>query len=552
MTDVDQAGRAEHFEQRANAAPISHLLRMEGVNLDAFLLDTQDLSTIRGGSLLILEAVDAVRDHLLRELGKARFEVISTGASIGLFGLALTDSGPAPTALRDQVAKLLQTVQPYAHATFVVDIERLGDGGVSAELAFQAAEARVLARNRFAQYRAATVAIPAVAIRAREAVGILESPCSEDGLRPRGEKSKWSMATQRRKTHGREQKQALYAARSHVDGKPDLVIERSFASDFEEIAAASAPMGNLSNKLAIFYVDGNDFSKIQRQHCTTLAGQQRWDQFIQQSRKAWFRAFLSEELLGEDASAEWISSKNCYRFETLLWGGDELMFVVPAWKGFRLAQHFFRHSHRWDLRDTGLCRESRPLTHAGALVFCNRKAPIHRLKRLAKDGMAEFVKNQDRTRDGLAVQVLESFDHLGAEYAASVQRGLGAACTAADLVLMSGHPQSGVISKDVQLPAALGDRLWTMAESIVALRDSSFPRSYLYRWVSDCVAGALNDAAGGSAAEGKSKPDFNAQLSWFSHGDEEEIAMHLRRMREGFVSDAAFWCSLEMLWDYAR
>lgn len=537
MTHASQTLRSEPLEP--SSVPITHLLRMEGVNLDAFLLDTRDLSTIRGGSLLILEAVEAVSEYLSQNLGKANVEVISTGASIGLFGVALTDSGPTPTVLRDTVATLLRTVQPYTHATFVVDIEPLQGRS------FQATEARVLARNRFAQYRAATVAIPA------ETVDILESPCSEDGLRPRGEKSKWSMATRLRKEYGREQKQALYVARSRVEGKPDLTLPYSFAQHFQELAAKPAPTGNLANKLAIFYVDGNDFGKIQRDRCKTLADQQQWDQFIRRSRQTWFRAFLSEELLGADAGSEWISSENRYRFETLLWGGDELMFVVPAWKGFRLAQHFFQHSHRWDLRDSGLCRESRPLTHAGALVFCHVKAPIHRIKHLAKDGMAEFVKTHDRTRDGLAVQVLESFDHLSAGYEGSLVRTLGDACAPSDLLLMSAKPDAADDSKTPKLPAGLGERLQLMAGTIGDLRNSSFPRSHLRHWVAECVAGALSDRAPDSAGKPKYKPDFGEQLARFSGGD-EKIRTGLRRMREGFANDAAFWCSLEMLWDYAR
>ena len=34
-----------------------YLLRIEGVNLNHFVFDTRDLSTVRGGSLLLLAAI---------------------------------------------------------------------------------------------------------------------------------------------------------------------------------------------------------------------------------------------------------------------------------------------------------------------------------------------------------------------------------------------------------------------------------------------------------------------------------------------------------------
>ena len=40
----------------------SFLLRMEGVNLSNFVFDTQDLSTIRGGGLLLLDAALRVEE----------------------------------------------------------------------------------------------------------------------------------------------------------------------------------------------------------------------------------------------------------------------------------------------------------------------------------------------------------------------------------------------------------------------------------------------------------------------------------------------------------
>lgn len=47
---------------------MSYYLRVEGVNLGNFVNDTNDLATIRGGSLLLLEAMELVEETIVQEI----------------------------------------------------------------------------------------------------------------------------------------------------------------------------------------------------------------------------------------------------------------------------------------------------------------------------------------------------------------------------------------------------------------------------------------------------------------------------------------------------
>ena len=75
---------------------MQYYLRVEGVNLAHFVYDTQDLSTVRGGSLLLLLAVDEV----CQQVQTARLVPISTGASIGLFQYDAADEAVAQRVRR--------------------------------------------------------------------------------------------------------------------------------------------------------------------------------------------------------------------------------------------------------------------------------------------------------------------------------------------------------------------------------------------------------------------------------------------------------------------
>lgn len=114
-----------------------------------------------------------------------------------------------------------------------------------------------------------------------------------------------------------------------------------------------------------------------------------------------------------------------------MWGGDEMIWVMPAWCALETVQLFFRQTSDWRLgKDHPL------LTHAVGLVLCSHKSPIRGAVRLARD-LADNAKDllKSATKDKgqpayynrpeanvVAYQVLESFDHLGEDTQAARER----------------------------------------------------------------------------------------------------------------------------------
>ena len=513
----------------------SHLLRIEGVNLSHFVFDTRDLSTARGGSLLLLDAVNEAKKALETNVGPTDVEVLSKGASSGLFAIESADPHGAAQAVRDALA----TDVNWQHATFSVDVIP------TTAASFRNDVESLLAANRWRQMQAASLAVPAANH------GSFASPpaCALDGLRPAAKgtngshkvmKQQVSDNVWRRREYGRKAKRKFYQEKTSLADLP------AFANDFETIAKGSKPLGG---KIAVFYADGNSFGSVQTTHCKTPETQTAWDTFIRATREAFLKAFLEQAI----AKPEWLGAQedkdgqieDCIRFETLLWGGDEVMFVMPAALGWRFGAFFFDHLGGKNLRDAGAGLPDHPLTHAAALVFCQHSAPIERIKHLAKDQMAEFGKHADRYRDSLVVVALESFDHLGTDFEHGMNQRYNKV-----------QPLKNMILADSR-GGTLGNHLTVIANHLKTLRRSeTFPRSQLRGLVNAMLR---NDAAA-TASE-------LAQFSDGKNADGDPIKIPPRQFRNAtgeekqllhasllplFNDDPiTLWLQLEELWDYA-
>ena len=101
-----------------------YLLRIEGVNLDHFVCDTADLSTVRGGGLMLLKAITKAEAYLRDAIGHSRVRALSTGASSGFFALELPDDPATPSAqkLVEGLRVMLATDGSLSQATFVVSL----------------------------------------------------------------------------------------------------------------------------------------------------------------------------------------------------------------------------------------------------------------------------------------------------------------------------------------------------------------------------------------------------------------------------------------------
>ena len=137
----------------------TYYLRVEAVNFDAFLGDTHDLSTVRGGGLLLLEAVEQDLAHRASggahsvEYEDLRLQKIYSGASIGLFSFDAADSAAAEKC-RERVEAHLHR-GALSEATLMVDVVPEAQSSVKHLLA------ELMTRNRLRQLASPTLVMPA-------------------------------------------------------------------------------------------------------------------------------------------------------------------------------------------------------------------------------------------------------------------------------------------------------------------------------------------------------------------------------------------------------
>ncbi len=211
----------------------------------------------------------------------------------------------------------------------------------------------------------------------------------------------------------------LGAARTIAAERLARIGAFGYAPDLETLAACPA-MDRLDGKIAVIHLDGNRFGAIQ----DTLGDtdrQRAFDSCIQEGRAAFLAtlldAFIDGHYRGLALPHTRYPTQNAetpgLRLETLLWGGDELTLVVPAWLGFAVLQVFYDCTAGWTFEDGHPTRKAWPLTHAGGLVFCHAHTPIARMRRLAQD-LAEGVKERmpaEQPTNAFDYLVLESIDY---------------------------------------------------------------------------------------------------------------------------------------------
>jgi hypothetical protein len=210
-----------------------------------------------------------------------------------------------------------------------------------------------------------------------------------------------SESVEQRFKFGRDQRNRFYESElEQAKDALDLDVNvLQFTSDLHELSH-NPQFGKLSDKIALVYFDGNGFSRYQQKHCRDIASQAQFDERLRNAR----RAFLAD-LLQQATSDPAFKSQQAIRLEVLMWGGDEFLLVVPAWKGWEVAQHFLKHH-----ATISIFEGTQKLTHAGGLVFCGAKTPMVRVRGLAQQ-LADWAKDKDRDKNSLAYLVLESIEY---------------------------------------------------------------------------------------------------------------------------------------------
>ncbi len=374
----------------------SYLLHVEAVNLNAFVFDTNDISTIRGGSHVLRHAIENQLAPWLKAKG---FTPIATAASLGLF--SFEDEENVDAVRQRVVAEVLAQLDVYTerHATFLAAVEpNEGD--------FRRTVQRLQTQIRRQQLRFPTVRPPEYEPTEQE--GYL------DGWRPGVEPyrvdpdvkgAKISRATAFRREKGREYKHAIFK----VLGGEQVEDARAWlaARDLSQLAFLPEK-GVLNGKIAFLYMDGNHFGTIRQRKCTTPTLRKAFDELIQAKvRNAFMRTLLAKAQQEPDFQAEDEKGRRALRIEVLLWGGDEMTLVVPAWKGLEVLDLFYQQAR-------GVTFEGEPLTYRTALIFCHHNAPMLLINRLAEallDRTKQDIQGREE-QDAAHYLVLESFDML--------------------------------------------------------------------------------------------------------------------------------------------
>ena len=367
----------------------NYYLRIEAVNLDNFVYDTNDISTIRSGSFLLLDTVNKLESvHDLNGL----LEKIFTGASAGLFRIIGNDPDNVKKRVKDYLNK-----KTKGHATFVVDTI---EGNELNSKTIQ----KLLAKNRWSQWQQLTTPWG-------KGWKGSKTPCFLDGIRPgledevvagKGVK-KVSSSVKFRRDSGKQLRNDIYASILSGQG----AVSYKFTNDLEMLSE-DTNQDTLNKKIAFIYIDGNKFGRISDEKCTNKKKLQEFDKSVQKDfREAVLRKLLSH--MSENDASQTADEK--LRLETLLWGGDEVEWVVPAWKGWEVLRIFYEFNPPPTYNEI-------PLTHASGIVFCHHNAPIlqirklaHRLANLAKSNLTSIPKSHEHG-DVFHYLILESFDML--------------------------------------------------------------------------------------------------------------------------------------------
>lgn len=537
-------------------------LCLEGQNFSDSIFDTQDLSTIRGGSLLLRDLVSRADDWLGARL-PGKVELATRGGSVGIWRLQIAADG-MPALLAALRAHLGEG--EFRHLSFGLAAVAEDRPGYSRQRNRLRA---AIQRQRLSQSR---VAYPEP--------GRQNAVCEVDFVRPVVEshrigpkdgraqgKIRVSQSVHDRRNFGRDKKQKLIAEETRAPGagtgsllSPEAEgwltgqpgVTRPFAMQISSISESACPperlKSTLADKICVITLDGNGFGKVQDAALVasdTLEAQRSFDEALAGLRARViadvFSAVIALGGFGPPSDEEkevrdeiHDRAETVARFELLLWGGDEIMFIVPARIGWQILETIGKTAG-----DVTLLGE--PVTFSIGAVFCHHDAPIARIKALADDlaGHIKGLKEVDgKGRDGKGatlalVEVLESFDHIGtnlsAHLARTVPKPTGEALTEAE--------RDAFRVMDIQEL----QKLRLAAEALAAGKGGRVSRGRLRQ-----VALALHTGkAPGAAYEGK---------NWVElvNDTRKDLKGQAKAALEGETpfSQDRFFALLEAYWDY--
>lgn len=477
---------------------VASLLWIEGVDFDQTLYDTNQLSVVRGASLTLL-AIGKKAEEILKPKGADKgAELIFSGASQALFRLPC-DEQAAGMHLKALLATLHEPATggaPFHHMQWVGGVA-FDDGTAKAPRLAQG-RARLMQMNGTAPRRpVAATAHQACAFSPHQPADTEQwfssSQAEKYGVTGRkednGRKVPLSAASKARYLYGRTQRQKFYTEERGDGGKTAFakVLPQSFAftenlqdmvdlkdSENGKKLRAALPV-SLHNKVAIFYADGNGFGALRDKMGGTGAAIKTFSEALKPIMADASAAVLGVVTAGirEGAASPHFAAsvfldteeKNPdrhqqIRFETLLYGGDEVCFVAPSWFGLAMSQAFFSAVK-------GKKIDGEPISFKAGLIFAPAKMAIsvgqNLVKSLADDGKT--------SGNSLSIHAFESVDPPKDSISGLRQRLLGFE-SAKDMIAHEGG----------KLFVLDGDNLDALIGKLENLTgDEGIPRSQLYR-----------------------------------------------------------------------
>ena len=242
-------------------------------------------------------------------------------------------------------------------------------------------------------------------------------------IRKGNDSARISQSVKDRRDYGIKQKRTFYAATVPAIGSLNL----EFANELDEITSRSDlgkddPLKHLDGKMAVIYCDGNKQGEMAASLNRKQVGDFR--DYTRSRQKEFLEDLLRRIALSRPKDAisnDWFlhdaqKHRHLARLETLVWGGDDILLVVPAWQGWELIRLFFAHvtgavsGQEWHFPGV-----DKPFTYTAGVVFCNKKAPIHQMRDLAEDLFIEGKKQDSggELDNWLGYEVMESFDVAG-------------------------------------------------------------------------------------------------------------------------------------------
>jgi len=369
------------MEQQAQ----EYCLRVEAVNLDHAVFDTHNISTIRGGSFMLLEVVKKLHE----KIPKLQPEI--TDASVGLFRFSCLNDQEKDNILV-AVEKELEE-QTGQFATFVCACMPSPEKADFAET-----EQRLMAKCRRQQYQTLSFALP-------------ENPakeeCEMNGVRPADEtisqsegRVAVSVSVKKRFKEGKRLRNELYW---NLLGEKDLK-KTQFTSDLESIAGI-AKKGSTEEKIALIHLDGNKFGTIRANNCLTIEDFKDFNRIVQKEiQEPALTRLLKFATKQENKGFR--TKHNEVRLETLMWGGDEVIWIVPASQLWDTLQIFFDSVLNKPFKEI-------PFTYSAGVVICRHTVPILQIRHYAEQ-LCGIAKNSPNgaSSNQFALLNMSSFDAI--------------------------------------------------------------------------------------------------------------------------------------------